>query len=61
MKPTQANAERLIQDVLNNPLRTRATQRFGQRDVIGESFGQEIGLRINTETGRVIGIRRPDF
>ncbi|MCP3964270.1 MAG: RHS repeat-associated core domain-containing protein [bacterium] len=61
IKPTQANAEQIISDVLESPLRVQQPGRFGQFDVVGRSFGQEIGIRINTQTGRVIGFRRPDF
>jgi hypothetical protein len=61
VKPTQANAERIIADVLGKPLRTQATSRFGQIDVVGQSFGQEVSIRINTQTGKVIGFRRVDF
>ncbi|WP_437646443.1 RHS repeat domain-containing protein [Sorangium sp. So ce362] len=61
IKPTQANAVRIIEDVLGNPLRTQATGRFGQVDVIGRSFGQEVSIRINTQTGNLIEFRRVDF
>ena len=59
--PTQANADKILRDVLSSPLRTRGTQRAGQIDAIGRSFGREIGVRINTQTGQFIGFRTPDF
>lgn len=61
VKPTQANAERIVADVLGSPLRTQATGRFGQLDVVGRSFGQEVSIRVNTQTGNLIGFRRVDF
>jgi len=61
VRPTQANAERILRDVLGSPSRVRVGARPGQVDVIGESFGQEIGIRINAERGNLVGFRRPDF
>ncbi len=61
VKPTQANADKILRDVLNSPLRTRATQRTGQMDAVGRSFNREVGVRINTQTGQFIGFRTPDF
>ncbi len=61
IKATQSNAEQIIREVLGRPLRVQEPGRFGQIDVIGESFGQMIGIRVNTQTGRIIGFRRPDF
>lgn len=61
IKPTPANAEQIVRDVLGNPLRTQQTGRFGQVDVIGRSFGQEIGVRVNIQRGNLIGFRVPDF
>ncbi len=61
VKPTQANADKILRDVLSRPLRTRGTLRAGQIDAIGRSFGREVGVRINTRTGEFIGFRTPDF
>jgi hypothetical protein len=61
IRATQANAEQIVRDVLSKPLRSRTTGRFGQMDVIGRSFGQEIEIRVNTETEQLIGFRKVDF
>jgi RHS repeat-associated protein len=58
---TQANAEKIIINVLNNPLRSRWGSRFGQIEIVGKSFGQEIAVKINVETGMFIGFRAVDF
>jgi hypothetical protein len=61
VKPTQANAEQIISDVLGNPSRARGTERLGQLDLIGESFGQEVAIRINLRTGQFIRFGKVDF
>lgn len=61
VKPTQANAEQIVSDVLANPSRARGTERLGQLDLIGESFGQEVAIRINLRTGQFNRFGKVDF